>query len=41
MDRCHECSCHINPPCYACQNCNHWDVKGCDHDCQDCTGHRG
>ena len=35
-DPCHECSCHINPPCGACENCKHWDEPDCDNDCQDC-----
>lgn len=32
----HNCSCHINPPCSQCENCNHWDIEGCDNDCQTC-----
>ena len=37
-DECHECRCHVVvfPPCGACENCTHWDVEGCDEDCQEC-----
>jgi hypothetical protein len=38
---CHSCRCHLSAPCNACVNCNHYDVEeDCEHDCQDCTGHR-
>lgn len=35
---CHECSCHLNPPCGACENCNHasGDITDCPNDCQEC-----
>lgn len=34
---CHECSCHINPPCGQCENCNHPDGDLCpEGDCQNC-----
>lgn len=36
---CHGCSCHINPPCGACENCVHWDIDDCENDCQTCTDH--
>lgn len=36
MSDCHNCSCHINPPCGECENCKHWDVTDCPNDCQDC-----
>lgn len=35
-ERCHSCSCHINPPCGACENCAHYDHPNCPNDCQDC-----
>ena len=35
-ERCHDCSCHINPPCGACINCPHWNEPDCDKDCQEC-----
>lgn len=33
---CHECNCHLHPPCGACEKCVHWDVEGCENDCQTC-----
>jgi len=36
---CHICSCHINPPCWACENCRHADHPDCPNDCQDCEEH--
>lgn len=36
MGDCHECRCHVNPPCGACENCKHWDVDDCPNDCQLC-----
>ena len=32
---CHDCSCHIAPPCSACVDCGHIDTT-CDGDCQTC-----
>lgn len=34
--RCHDCSCHINPPCGKCENCVHIDYPECPNDCQEC-----
>lgn len=44
MIRCHECSCHINPPCGRCEECAHWDaeergIEDCPNDCQECDEH--
>lgn len=38
VTRCHECSCHINPPCSRCENCKHGagDINDCPNDCEDC-----
>ncbi|ALY09912.1 hypothetical protein SEA_ROSIEPOSIE_66 [Arthrobacter phage RosiePosie] len=36
---CHPCSCHLHPPCGACEHCTHWDVDDCPNDCQDCPDH--
>lgn len=38
-ERCHDCSCHINPPCGGCENCKHADYPECPNDCQDCEEH--
>lgn len=38
---CHECSCHISPPCGQCENCKHWDAPDCENDCQGCEEHDG
>lgn len=39
--RCHDCSCHIDPPCTECVECVHIDVADgeCESDCQECPGH--
>lgn len=38
--RCHDCSCHLDPPCSACENCAHMDGEiDCPNDCRDCTEH--
>lgn len=36
---CHGCYCNTlsQPPCYPCLNCNHYYVKDCALDCQECT----
>jgi hypothetical protein len=36
---CHECTCHLAPPCSACAACKHWDVQeySCDNECHDCN----
>lgn len=39
-ERCHDCSCHINPPCGRCENCQHADYPECENDCQDCEDHQ-
>lgn len=39
-ERCHDCSCHINPPCGRCVECKHWDYPDCENDCQDCEDHQ-
>lgn len=38
---CHECRCHISPPCSACENCTHYDGRGdnCENPCRDCQDH--
>lgn len=36
---CHSCSCHIHPPCGACENCRHYDNPDCPNDCQTCGDH--
>lgn len=33
---CHDCSCHVHPPCSACESCVHIDYPECPNDCQDC-----
>lgn len=38
-ERCHDCSCHLNPPCGHCVNCAHADHPDCPNDCQTCTDH--
>lgn len=37
-DPCHECVCHLNPPCGWCENCKHLggEITDCENDCQDC-----
>lgn len=35
-ERCHPCSCHLHPPCGACENCAHADHPECGNDCQTC-----
>jgi hypothetical protein len=39
-ERCHDCSCHINPPCGRCVECKHVDYPDCENDCQDCEDHQ-
>ena len=39
MSECHDCLCHITPPCWQCENCKHWDNPDCDNDCQTCDLH--
>lgn len=37
---CHSCSCHLDPPCGACENCGHMAGEiDCPNDCQDCYDH--
>lgn len=39
-ERCHDCSCHINPPCGSCENCLHGDdAAWCPLNCDDCMIH--
>jgi hypothetical protein len=34
---CHNCSCHLNPPCHGCVSCAHPDGDRCpEGDCQNC-----
>lgn len=35
-DHCHPCSCHLSPPCGACENCTHPDDVCPEGDCQNC-----
>ena len=39
-ERCHDCSCHISPPCGRCVECKHVDYPECENDCQDCEDHQ-
>lgn len=41
---CHDCSCHLSPPCSECEHCTHWDAEArgitdCPNDCWDCEDH--
>lgn len=36
MAECHDCRCHFNPPCSACERCVHIDQTVCPEDCQTC-----
>lgn len=36
IEPCHDCRCHIAPPCSQCVDCRHVDVDDCEEDCQDC-----
>lgn len=36
MPECHDCRCHFNPPCSACERCVHIDQTVCPEDCQTC-----
>ena len=38
-ERCHDCACHIAPPCGSCENCKHADYPECTNGCQDCEEH--
>lgn len=45
MSRCHDCYCHLSPPCEQCVDCAHSgaedrDVADCPNDCQECGDHR-
>lgn len=38
FEPCHQCSCHLNPPCSNCENCAHAsnEITDCDNDCDSC-----
>ena len=45
MSRCHDCYCHLSPPCDRCVDCAHSgaedrDIADCPNDCQECEDHR-
>lgn len=35
-EKCHECRCHISPPCNACVDCGHHDNDDGCGDCETC-----
>lgn len=41
MAECHDCSCHLHPPCHECVNCRHIEPPqpDCPNDCQECEDH--